>query len=588
MSAQIPDATDSLVVEIGSGCANENIVKLEVEEEKSSDFDETSWGIFSGDIICYGPWDDENLFARVRNGEMKGDHSMGRYRRYINYLLRIIYSVGKPLGSLGYSRRLRQSSHGPGGGELSCPSLTDGSTVSESPFWIQAALKRLGRSNTPMPLDEKVKRRDLEESTCTRKQIEAIALHGLGARFWTLPSRLEHLELSDTDSSADTSSEDDLEEDDPFDILHQAIRKAFSPNTQLAEKIIDFLYQLPPDRRAQIYGNRYHTTSIDDGHGPDCLHNQECGGDGSKRRKRKRSIDASPSGSGSNQVHGGNDEENQVEVARRPSEALPEKRYACAYYKSDGGKYGPRAASRYKSCAGPGWKLLNHYKRHLERVHLLHQCSRCGEIFEKSDVLHNHLAQDPRCTRSEGIEPEGMSQQRWDELRKIFKRKTRGHDNPSDVEKWFLAWDFLFPDMDRPPSPYYEKPALHPVFTRIQGVFEASLSTLPQVAQNPDLRDEIMGRLTSAINAVTQVNTLELEAFNLDNDILPARPTILDSRTSQTNYIEANPRDLGTEFDWNGVAPFLGNGSHSNDLFSDYLLDIDAFEADVDANGDGT
>lgn len=68
-------------------------------------------------------------------------------------------------------------------------------------------------------------------------------------------------------------------------------------------------------------------------------------------------------------------------------------------------------------------------------------------------MLHSHLARDPRCNRSEGIEPEGMSQQRWDELRKIFKRKPRGQDNPPDEEKWFLAWDFLFPDMDRPSTP---------------------------------------------------------------------------------------------------------------------------------------
>lgn len=223
-----------------------------------------------------------------------------------------------------------------------------------------------------MSLDEEAKRRDLGESTYPRKQyrIETIAFQGLGARFWKLPSRLEHLDLSDAESLMDTSSEDDdEEEDDPFDILHQAIRKAFSPNTQLAEKIINYLHQLPPDRRAQLYGYGYHTTSAGDGHEPGRPHNQDCDGDDSRRRKRKRTNDPSPSSSGNNQVDEDNVQENQLEVARHPSAAPPENRYACAYYKSDGGKYSPRAGSRYKSCAGPGWKLLNHYKSVFPFIH---------------------------------------------------------------------------------------------------------------------------------------------------------------------------------------------------------------------------
>ncbi|XDG01807.1 hypothetical protein ABKA04_001422 [Annulohypoxylon sp. FPYF3050] len=143
--------------------------------------------------------------------------------------------------------------------------------------------------------------------------------------------------------------------------------------------------------------------------------------------------------------------------------------------------------------------------------------------------------------------------------------------------------------MDRPPTPYYEKSAPHPAFTQLQEVFEASLSTLPQVVQNPDLQDEIMSRLASAIDTVTQIGIepLELEAYNHNNGILPAPPPILDNpQTGQNNYIEANPHDFGTAFDWNDVDPGLENGPISNDPYADYVLDLDAFEADVDANGD--
>ncbi|KAI2471951.1 hypothetical protein F4781DRAFT_64436 [Annulohypoxylon bovei var. microspora] len=573
------DVTGSMVVEVGSGTINDGAVE-KVKEAKSCDLDSTSWGVFSGDIICYSPWDEENLFSRVINSEVGHEHSMGNYKWYISCLLKIIYSVRKPL-TLGYSREFYSTGYETDKHEISCPSLTNDSTISESPIWVRKTLGRLGRSDARISLEDKMKREENIKSPSfqIRKQVEVTALRGLGARFWPY-NELDIFSLSDPETPTDTSSEDDDEdEDDPFNTLHQAIRQAFSSNTQLAEKVIDYLHQLPLDRQQQIYG--YGAMSLHGGDRTGHSDNPDCNEDSTETRKRKRkSNEASPSGSGSNQVDEGNDQENQLMVARRPSAApIPQKRYACAYYKSDGAKYGPRAATRYKSCGGPGFKVFNHYKRHLERVHLLHQCSRCGVIFEKPDELHNHLAQDPRCNRSEGIEREGMSQQRWDELKQIFKRNRGGHQNPSDVDRWFLAWDVLFPGIDRPPTPYYEKPPLPLVFTQIQGVFEASLNSLPQVARDSDLQYGIMSLLENAINAATQSAPLEFEGYDHNIALIPPPDTINVHQMSDIGANQHNPTPI---FNWGTTDPIEQPAYIGNEPFLDDLFNINTFDADAE------
>ncbi|KAI1214582.1 uncharacterized protein F4807DRAFT_2613 [Annulohypoxylon truncatum] len=576
-----PDITDSAVVEIGSGATNDNIVKR-IEDKKSCDVDKTSWGIFSWDIICSSPWDEDVLFARVQNSELKNEYTMIQYKRQIDCLLKIIYNIGKE--PLNLSRRPPPPYYELDEREPPCPSLTENSTVSESPFSIRTVFTRSCRSDALMSLDDEAKRgQNIENQGPQRKcQIETVALCGLGARFWTLPSDLEHLDLSNTVTSTDTSSSDDDEDDDPFDILHQAIRQAFSSNAQLAGKIINYLDQLPLDRRAQVYGYRTITRGREQGSG--CPGNPDYDDDGSRSRKRTRANGASQKVSERNQIDEDAEDENQVAVARRPSAEQSPKRYACAYYKSDGAKYGPRAALRYKSCGGPGWKVFNHYKRHLERIHLLHQCSRCGDIFEKPDELHNHLAQDTRCTRSEGVEREGMSQQRWDELKQIFKRNRRGHDNPSDEERWFLAWDVLFPGMDRPATPYYEKPPLPLMFTQMQGIFEAGLNDMPEVSRDSVLRDRIMGLLVNAIDAATRSAPLEFEAYSAHNGLPPAPvPTFGNTNTNQISYVGTNPA-----FDWSTVAPVGEPDYLDNENFLNDVLNINSYDADVDFDAEGT
>lgn len=66
--------------------------------------------------------------------------------------------------------------------------------------------------------------------------------------------------------------------------------------------------------------------------------------------------------------------------------------------------------------------------------------------------LQNHLAQDPRCDRLAFEQERGMSQATWDRVKDIFKRRRKSQGEPSDEERWFLAWDALFPEAQRPPT----------------------------------------------------------------------------------------------------------------------------------------
>lgn len=45
-----------------------------------------------------------------------------------------------------------------------------------------------------------------------------------------------------------------------------------------------------------------------------------------------------------------------------------------------------------------------------------------------------------------------MSQAMWDAVKKIFKRIRKARHDTSDEERWFLAWDTLFPGVERPPT----------------------------------------------------------------------------------------------------------------------------------------
>ncbi|KAI1414523.1 hypothetical protein F5Y13DRAFT_197512 [Hypoxylon sp. FL1857] len=570
------DGIGSVVVEEGTGSTNDRITKQIRKKALADAFEEDSLSDATDEGICNSPWDGDNLYFRLTKSGINEEYTMQEYAEYLSSLVELS-NTRKPFRRLKQSRSLFYKIERY---EPSCPSLTDGSsTLSDSSIsserisagkirmrHIQAQKVQKGRLNYmdyTMFLTEPIRLEIQDTPDKITEQEEGISGPGLNVVELTGadgPSEKEfgHQNLSDEQDGSDfvdpevptdTSSEDeDEEEKDSFETLHLAIKQAFSSSPQLADEVINYLDQLPPERQAQIYGYK-NIPSCDNGDIQNSSNSIDCQ-DSSGPRKRKRIT--SPGSSIQNQVHEDNDQENQVLVDRRPSTPSSQRRFACGYNVSDRVRYGPRntrSATQYKSCAGPGFKELNHYKRHLERVHTLHQCTRCGRVFEALGELHGHLVQDQRCSVIV-FEREGMSQETWDEVKRVFKRDRKGQTGPSDEERWFLAWEALFPGKPRPPSAYYEEqqeqipyPLL---FIRIQEIFDASLSDLPQI--DPTLRNEIMRRLGSAIDAANRSVPSELDSIDPNAPLASVQVPTLSNGVQgravgidQTSHIEANP-----------------------------------------------
>ncbi|KAI8960106.1 hypothetical protein F5Y11DRAFT_331059 [Daldinia sp. FL1419] len=503
------------------------------------------------DQICYGGWDDGNLFGRLAYNDKTSEYTMEEYVNYLRSLIEKLPVVCKPLGRLAglrspaYEDEYETEIHA-----SSCPSLTDGSTISRASSLprsqtnsshyppMQRKLLLLSKSDRLLKLKKTstyteshglrrltfphLPRANLTYSLNWKSRIERWPNKSNKARHAAvkmpaLPTaradiRTPYYEMSDSDSlysetSTDISSDD--EEFDPFENLNSIIRKVFASNKQLADRVIDYLIQLPPDRRARFYG--YWDVSFN---GAESLQESSIivgGGGNSRPTKRKRIDEMPPNNLDQNQALGSDDHDGRVLVDRHPSDRLSShKRFACGYNIFDRATYSPRntrgrTATRYKSCAGPGFTSLNHYKRHLERVHTLHQCSRCGNVFEKPGELQNHLLQNIRCD-SLVFDPEGgMSQDIWDKVKDIFKKRRKTQGEPSDEERWFQAWDVLFPGVERPPTAYFEEPQIHSAYqSRVLEIFRYLVAEQPQLAPARPCADDLMGALTHALNVAGQ------------------------------------------------------------------------------------
>jgi predicted nucleic acid-binding Zn-ribbon protein len=123
-------------------------------------------------------------------------------------------------------------------------------------------------------------------------------------------------------------------------------------------------------------------------------------------------------------------------------------RLACPFYKRN------RRLCRYDSCAGPGSDSIHRLKQHLARVHLYHQCDRCGLVFS-GDMPAKELKQHVRSEESCHLqEPKpavwGMSQQNFDSL-----RSKRWPQSMGEEERWRDIYYLVVPgvDSEEKPSP---------------------------------------------------------------------------------------------------------------------------------------
>jgi hypothetical protein len=113
----------------------------------------------------------------------------------------------------------------------------------------------------------------------------------------------------------------------------------------------------------------------------------------------------------------------------------------------------------YDSCAGPGSLGIHRLKQHLERVHLYHTCSRCGDTFFGNTAGKESLAAHQRTTQPCQLltnpKPHiwGISYSTFEAM-----RSKKGTSGKPEVERWSEIYKILFPDAEKEEmaSPYVD------------------------------------------------------------------------------------------------------------------------------------
>ena len=198
-------------------------------------------------------------------------------------------------------------------------------------------------------------RSDLYDRTTISKQA------GMGEESKRI-SRRSSFELDDSYSGDyENDTDESFVEDDAFEILNAAVRKVFSSNVELGEKVIENLYRLPPNLRSLVYGFGRASLHHD-------IHSDSTYPANKRKRDDGRSSFAQDTTCGSSSHD--NIDQNGPQVFSDDNHAAIKqnrKRFACGYNIFDRNKYCPqsgrgRIATRYKSCAGPGFLEINHYR----------------------------------------------------------------------------------------------------------------------------------------------------------------------------------------------------------------------------------
>lgn len=113
----------------------------------------------------------------------------------------------------------------------------------------------------------------------------------------------------------------------------------------------------------------------------------------------------------------------------------------------------------HDSCAGPGSLGIHRLKQHLERVHLYHSCSRCGDTFFGNTAGKESLAAHQRTTQPCQLltnpKPDiwGISYSTFEAM-----RSKKGTSGKPEVERWREIYKILFPDAEKEEmaSPYVD------------------------------------------------------------------------------------------------------------------------------------
>ncbi|KAH8645768.1 hypothetical protein BX600DRAFT_534207 [Xylariales sp. PMI_506] len=119
----------------------------------------------------------------------------------------------------------------------------------------------------------------------------------------------------------------------------------------------------------------------------------------------------------------------------------PAKLLACPFWK--------RNPIKYQRCFHMQLVNTGRVKQHMQRKHTPIYCQVCLVIFRDEDVLEAHLL-EYACTRNPEAQLDGLSHKQ----RSAISAKVK--DACNEEQKWFKIWDIVFPEHQRPSSPFID------------------------------------------------------------------------------------------------------------------------------------
>jgi hypothetical protein len=164
---------------------------------------------------------------------------------------------------------------------------------------------------------------------------------------------------------------------------------------------------------------------------------------GKRRRESQQDPDELPS----------SDDDNKRRRINCESDDLLSRLFACPYAKHDPTRYSEwnEIETNYRGCSSKLLRNIARVKQHLYRVHMQpeHYCPRCGEEFDRRDLLIAHSRETNLCEIRELPFKEKMT---IDQRNAVHKRAP----GKSASKAWYEIFGILFPHAQVPHSPYAE------------------------------------------------------------------------------------------------------------------------------------
>ncbi|KAL2810060.1 hypothetical protein BJX63DRAFT_434583 [Aspergillus granulosus] len=131
-----------------------------------------------------------------------------------------------------------------------------------------------------------------------------------------------------------------------------------------------------------------------------------------------------------------------ISAKKQKSLGDEKKHLACPYWK--------KSPQQYRKCFRYELNRIQDVKQHIHRCHQpAYRCLRCGDTFPSEDERDLHARADPAC-EVRHILHDDLSQT---QLKALTRRS-----NPklTTEEQWYAIWDIVFPEVERPCSPYID------------------------------------------------------------------------------------------------------------------------------------